>query len=210
MTRNSKIALAVIILVLVVDQVVKILVKTNMQLGDEVAVFGDWFKIHFVENPGMAFGMRLGSGDWAKIALSLFRIIAVGAIGYYLNKVCHTEGKTGYVVCLALVLSGAVGNIIDSIFYGLLFDSSLGQVATFLPDNGGYAGLLHGRVVDMLYFPLIEGRFPNWFPLWGGESFVFFRPVFNIADSAISVGIVLILLLYRTNLSTDLASESEQ
>lgn len=171
-----------------------------MALGDEFCVFGSWFRIHFVENNGMAFGMELG-GNWGKILLSVFRIVAVVVIGYWLIKLCRQQGKGWLVACISLVWAGAVGNIIDSVFYGVIFDSSLGQVATIFPEGGGYSSWLHGRVVDMFYFPLIESRFPDWLPIWGGESFTFFNPVFNFADAAISVGIILLILFFRNDLS---------
>ncbi len=179
-----------------------------MMLGDEFCVFGEWFRIHFVENNGMAFGMEMG-GSWGKIFLSVFRIIAVCAIGYYLIILCRKERSLSFVACIALIWAGAVGNIIDSLFYGVIFDSSWGQVATLFPDAGGYSTWLHGRVVDMFYFPIIDSRFPDWLPIYGGQSFIFFRPVFNLADSAISVGVVLLLLFQRTELSRDFSESTK-
>lgn len=193
--------MAVIVAVLFLDQLTKMLVKTHMMIGEEISVLGDWFRIHFVENNGMAFGMELGF-SWGKIALSVFRIVAVVLIGWYLAKQCRREARSLYVVCLSLVWAGAVGNILDSVFYGKIFSSSWGQVAELFPADGGYAPWLHGRVVDMLYFPLIEGRFPSWSPLWADESFVFFRPVFNVADAAISVGIAMLLLFCRRDMES--------
>lgn len=165
-------------------------------LGQEIHVFGNWFIIHFVENNGMAFGFEL-AGDYGKMFLSIFRIIAVGIMIWYLFRITKRDAPLGFIVSLSLIIAGAFGNIIDSAFYGMLFDNSYGQVATFLPPKGGYAGFLHGKVVDMLYFPMIITRYPDWFPLWGGEEFVFFRPVFNIADSSITTGICLVLIFYR-------------
>lgn len=188
--------LSVTFLVLLADQWLKIWVKTNMYLSQEFPIFGDWFYIHFTENKGMAFGMEFG-GDWGKLALSLFRIIAVVGIGYYLFKLSKGSHK-GFRVCVALIFAGAIGNILDSAFYGLIFNESFNQIATFMPEGGGYAPFLHGWVVDMLWFPLLEGNFPDWFPIWGGEHFLFFRPVFNIADAAISVGIAIIFLFNKT------------
>lgn len=199
MTKNSKIAIGVVTAVLIIDQIIKIWVKSTMQLGEEFSVFGDWFYIHFVENNGMAFGMEMG-GSIGKFILTIFRIVAVGGIIYYLNKLCKKEGKTQLIALISLVLAGAVGNIVDSIFYGVIFDSSIGQVATLFPADGGYSTWLQGRVVDMFYFPIIEGRFYDWIPFWGGESFCFFRPVFNFADAAISVGMVLLLILQKDEL----------
>jgi len=187
--------LTVIFLVLLIDQWSKIVVKTTMHLGDEFPVLGNWFYIHFVENPGMAFGMEFG-GDWGKLALSLFRIVAVFGIGYYLFKMAKDAHK-GFRVCVALIFAGAIGNILDSAFYGLIFNESFNQIATFMPEGGGYASFLHGRVVDMFYFPLFDAFFPEWFPIWGGEHFMFFRPVFNVADAAISIGIALIFIFNK-------------
>lgn len=186
----------IIFLVLLVDQIVKVYIKTHMMLGDDIPVFGNWFIIHFVENPGMAFGMKLG-GKYGKVFLSVFRIIAVFGIGWYMVKLSKKGAPNGLVYCVALVLAGALGNIVDSAFYGVIFDHSYGQVATFMPEGGGYASFLHGKVVDMLYFPLIEGRYPEWLPIVGGNPFIFFRPVFNIADSSITVGIFIILFLQK-------------
>lgn len=185
----------IIFFVLIVDQWSKVLVKTTMYLGQEFPVLGNWFFIHFTENPGMAFGMEFG-GDYGKLALSLFRIVAVSAIGYVLFTL-PKETPKGLKICGALVLAGAIGNIIDSVFYGVIFNDSLNQLASFLPAEGGYSSLLHGRVVDMFWFPLFEGTFPDWFPFWAGEEFLFFRPVFNIADASISIGIAMIFILYR-------------
>lgn len=180
--------------VLILDQGSKIWVKTHMRYGQSFDVIGDWFRIHFIENPGMAFGMEFG-GEWGKFLLTFFRIVAVVILCYGLY---HFQGKgspSGLIVAISLIIAGAFGNILDSCFYGLIFDSSTpGKIAQFLPAEGGYAGFLQGHVVDMLYFPMINGNFPDWFPFWAGESFVFFRPVFNIADSAITIGILLIAL----------------
>jgi signal peptidase II len=155
----------------------------------------------------MAFGMEL----IGKLFLSLFRIGAGIFLVYYLRKIIKRQLPTGYIVSISLIFAGAVGNLLDSMFYGLLFSDSMGQVAQFMPESGGYASLFYGKVVDMLYFPLIEGNFPDWFPVWGGEEFIFFRPVFNIADSAVSVGVVLILLFYRRYLSdNEIKSPVEQ
>lgn len=167
-----------------------------MMLGEQKHIFGDWFIIHFTENNGMAFGLEL-QGSWGKFFLSLFRILAVFGIGYYLVRIIRKHAHPGLIVSISLVFAGALGNIIDSCFYGLLFSSSDGQVAGLLPHEGGYAGFLHGKVVDMFYFPIIEGHFPSWFPVWGSEEFIFFRPVFNLSDASISVGVLLLLIFQK-------------
>ena len=196
MSKLNK-ALIVIFLILIADQVLKLYVKTNMPLGSTDPVLGKWFLLRFIENPGMAFGIDI-PGKFGKPALTLFRIVAAFFIGWYLRSLIVKNAPTGFILCLALVFAGAMGNIIDSIFYGVLFsDSNYFEAATMFPKGGGYAGLLSGRVVDMLYFPIIEGNYPEWFPIWGGQKFIFFRPIFNIADSSISVGVAAILLFQR-------------
>lgn len=167
--------LTIVGIILLIDQSVKFWIKTNMSLGQEYKVLGDWFIIHFTENPGMAFGLEF-AGEYGKLALSIFRIIAIIGIFYYLWKITRKEVHTGLLVSLSLVLAGAMGNMIDSAFYGMLFSSSnYFEVARFLPAEGGYATFLHGKVVDMLYFPIIQGYYPSWVPLLGGNEFVFFR-----------------------------------
>jgi signal peptidase II len=168
----------IIFLVLLIDQASKIWIKTNMSMGQEFNILGDWFIIHYTENNGMAFGLEFG-GEFGKLALSLFRIAAVGGIGYGLHYLIRHKYHRGLILNVALIFAGALGNIIDSVFYGVIWN---------------YAGLFHGRVVDMLYFPILEGVFPQWVPIWGGEDYIFFRPVFNIADAAISVGVILIMI----------------
>lgn len=187
------IALSVVIL----DQVLKIWVKTSFYLGEEREIFS-WFRLSFVENNGMAFGWQFGS----KLFLTIFRIVFVGAIVYYLIKLRHSSGiKFGYLICVALVLAGAVGNIIDCMFYGIIFNNPFPpEVATIFPEGGGYAPFLHGRVVDMLSFPLFSFDWPGWMPIIGGKHFEFFKPVFNLADAAISCGIIVILLFYSRQL----------
>ena len=172
-----------------------------MTLGQEHHIF-DWFIIHFTENVGMAFGMEFG-GDMGKLALSVFRIIAVLAIGWYLFTITKKGAENIVIVAISMVFAGALGNIIDSTLYGIIFNDSYGQVATMFPEEGGYAGLLHGRVVDMFYFPLIEGVFPDWLPIWGGNRFLFFNAIFNVADSAITVGMALIILFQKKFLKED-------
>ena len=202
--KRSHIVILVVLLVLVIDQASKIWVKTNMVYGAEFSIFGlEWAKIHFVENPGMAFGITFG-GEYGKLALSLFRVFAVGFLVYLIRQLIQEKVKIGLLICFALILAGAIGNIIDSAFYGLAFsESGYHHPASFLPAEGGYGTFLHGRVVDMLYFPMFEGYFPSWFPVWGNQYFLFFRPVFNIADAAISVGVFALLMLYLSFFKDD-------
>jgi len=195
MSIKSK-SLLIIFLVLVIDQILKIYIKTHFMLGEEVVIAKNWFIIHFVENNGMAFGMEFGN-HIGKYFLSVFRLAAIGALGWYLSKLWKKKVPFGLVVCFSLILAGAAGNLIDSAFYGLIFNESHSQVATLFPAGGGYTSFLLGKVVDMFYFPLIDSHFPSWFPIWGGQEFVFFRPVFNIADSSISIGIVSIFIFYK-------------
>ena len=186
----------IIFLVLLVDQLLKCWVKTHMFLGQEYSVMGNWFLIHFVENNGMAFGFEF-AGSYGKIFLSVFRIAAVIGIGWYLLRLVKRDDvPMGFIACVSLIFAGAVGNIIDSAFYGMIFSDSYGQVAQLFPPGGGYSSFLHGRVVDMLYFPLITGHYPMSIPFIGGQQYLFFRPVFNISDSSISVGIFCIIIFY--------------
>ena len=180
--------------VLILDQLLKVWIKTNMMIGQEIYFF-DWFIIHFTENKGMAFGMEFG-GNLGKYILSIFRIIAIVAISIYWVKLANTQVKKGIIYSISLILAGAIGNMIDSAFYGMIFSESYGQIATVF--QGGYSSFLQGKVVDMFYFPLINGHFPNWFPFVGGNHFIFFRPIFNIADAAISTGVINILIFHRS------------
>jgi len=202
--------LGIIFFILLADQVLKIWVKTNFSLGDEIVVFKDWFILHFVENNGMAFGFEF-AGEYGKMILSIFRIVAVIAIGWYLFKLPKNKAiPFGFLASIALIFSGAIGNIIDSLFYGMIFNHSYGQIADIFPDGGGYSSFLHGRVVDMFYFPILQFQIPEWFPVRGGTDFIFFRPVFNIADSSITVGIFSILLFYRKQFNKEADEENEQ
>lgn len=186
-----------ILLLLIIDQIVKIIVKTHMTLDQHIAVFGEWFYIRFIENPGAAYGFELG-GNYGKLFLSLFRLIAIGVIIYYVNKLIKKGAPKGVIIGFGLILAGAIGNIIDSAFYGLIFDESgFSTVATLFPESGGYGTFLHGKVVDMLYFPIIKSVYPSWFPWVGGEPFIFFSPVFNFADAYISVGVIYLILFQR-------------
>jgi signal peptidase II len=199
MERKNKmwwIAAFTVAFVLLVDQWVKFYVKTHFAIGDQYDVTS-WFKIHFVENEGMAFGWKLGpSGTWGKLVLSLFRIVAVFFIGRFIVRLIKTDATPGLVFCLSLIFAGAIGNILDSLYFGRIFSASTPfDIATLFPKGGGYANILHGKVVDMLYFPLFEGYLPKWL---GGGYFTFFDPVFNIADASISVGVALMLLFHRS------------
>ena len=181
----------IIFLILLIDQVSKIYIKTHFALGDSVDVF-NWFKIHFVENEGMAWGKKI-PGKYGKLILSLFRIVAIGGIGYWLYDSVKKKLPDLLLLSISLIFAGALGNILDSIFYGLVFDHSMGQVASFMPEDGGYSPIFYGKVVDMLYFPLYQGILPDWIPFYGGTYFTFFEPVFNIADSAICIAVILLI-----------------
>ncbi len=178
-----------------------------MYLGEEIR-FADWAIIHFTENNGMAFGMEFG-GEYGKIFLTSFRILFVVAIFFYLKKVIAENASKLYIYCIAMVIAGAAGNIIDSFFYGKIFGASEFQIASFMPAQG-YASWMHGRVVDMFYFPILSGHFPTWFPLWGGDEFVFFRPVFNVADASISVSVILMILFQKRIFNVENTQESNE
>ena len=193
---DGRIACLLVVILLIIDQIIKIAVKTHMCLGESIRIT-DWFFINFIENNGMAFGMTF----FNKLVLSLFRLVAISAIGYYIYKVIKGEHRTGYVIVLSVIMAGALGNLFDSMFYGLIFNaSSPFYVSYFVPFGTGYSSFLQGKVVDMFYFPLIVSTWPDWMPFWGGEDFVFFSPVFNFADACVSVGIVILFLFYRKDL----------
>ncbi|MFB5945112.1 lipoprotein signal peptidase [Albibacterium profundi] len=200
--------LILIFVTLLLDQVLKFWIKLNMTLGQEFHIIKDRVIIHFTENNGMAFGLELG-GEMGKLALSLFRIIAIIAIAYGLYYMIRHKYHRGLILNVSLIFAGAVGNIIDSVFYGVIFSESTWYTkAELFPEGGGYSSLLHGKVVDMFYFPIINGNFPTWLPLWGGQDFIFFRPVFNLADTAISVGVILILLGQKRYFKEDVPTVS--
>ena len=197
--KKCTIAAAIIVLLLLIDQTIKVAVKLNMNIGEEIVVF-DWFRISFIENRGMAFGMEIGS----KLFLSLFRIVAVGGLTWYIWKKIKEGARMGYIVVLSMIYARAAGNIFDSLFYGEIFTASHPYYtdlppAQLVPWGEGYASILMGNVVDMFSFPLFHGTFPNWFPVWGGEDFTFFSAIFNFADACISVGVVVLFLFYRND-----------
>lgn len=193
----TKKSVLIVFLILLIDQVVKVVVKTNMLLYEDIRVMGNWFILKFIENDGMAFGLDL-PGDYGKLLLTLFRIAAVIAIVFYLRHLIKIKSPTGLIIAVSMILAGALGNIIDSVFYGVIFaESTRFATATIFPEGGGYAGLLHGHVVDIFYFPIVRGYWPDWVPWKGGDPFEFFRPVFNIADSAITVGVFTILIFQK-------------
>ena len=190
-------ATIVVVSSIIIDQLIKVWVKTNMTLHESIRIF-DWFYISFIENNGMAYGMQIGS----KLVLSLFRVAAISLLVYYLWQQVRNKARIGYIVCLSMVLAGAIGNLVDCMFYGLVFNaSSEAYTSYFVPFGTGYAPFLMGKVVDMFYFPLIVTTWPEWVPFWGGDEFIFFSPVFNYADANISVGVVLLLLFYRKEIS---------
>ncbi|MCK5776506.1 MAG: lipoprotein signal peptidase [Bacteroidales bacterium] len=188
---------AIIFLILLIDQLSKVYIKTHFFMGDEIHVFGNWFILHFTENAGMAFGYELDF-SWGKIALSSFRIIAIIVLGVYLFTMIQKKASSVLIISLSLIFAGAIGNMIDSAFYGLIFsESNFYEKAILFPPEGGYAGFLYGHVVDMLYFPLFSFDWPEWFPWIGGDQFQFFQPVFNVADSAITGGVSLIIIFQK-------------
>jgi signal peptidase II len=196
----------IVLLVVLADQILKYYVKTNFYLNTSRPVFGDWFQLYFVENPGMAYGWKFG-GNWGKLALTVFRMGAVVFGAFYIARIIRQGYHKGFIICASLIFAGAIGNLIDSCFYGMIFDKGMifnpafgdymGYDGLAVMAKKGYGSFLHGNVVDMLYFPVIKGHFPGWFPVWGGEDFEFFRPIFNLADAAISGGVISIIVFQR-------------
>lgn len=194
---RGKISVVIIAAVIIIDQLIKVMVKTNMFMHERIKI-ADWFYILFTENPGMAFGWEF----FDKFFLTSFRIVAVIVIGFYLYRIIKRRLPFGYIICISLILAGAAGNIIDCVFYGMIFNNPPApMIAEFVPFGTGYESLFHGRVVDMFYFPIIDTNWPHWMPIVGGEHFIFFSPIFNFADAAISCGIVALLLFYHKQIS---------
>lgn len=213
MNKTTRNAIIIVFLIVSLDQLIKLVIKTHMIEGEEILVAGRWFRIHFIENSGMAFSMELPS-QYGKLLLSLFRLVAIGFIIYMLRSLIKDKYHPGLIYSGAMILAGAIGNMVDSAFYGLIFTDSVGRVAELFPKGGGYAGFLRGNVVDMLWFPVVHGVFPDWFPIWKGEFYEFFRPIFNIADAAITIGVAIIIIFHRTffqhPVSDSAAGESDQ
>lgn len=213
--KKSHIVLLVVFLVIVLDQWLKIYIKTNFFLEDNIAIFGlEWARLHFTENEGMAFGITM-AGEYGKLFLTLFRIIAVGFLGHFIYRLIQSNESTGLLISFTLILAGALGNVIDCVSYGVIFSESVrdfhgnGQLATFMPEAGGYAPLMYGKVVDMLYFPMVNTILPEWVPFWGGERFQFFQFIFNIADAAITTGVISILFFHRSFFKTESEEENK-
>ena len=197
MNRISRNAAIIVFLIIAIDQLLKVYIKTHFYEGQDYHVIGNWFILHFVENRGMAFSLEIPS-SYGKLILSVFRLGAIGFIIYMIRSLIRDKYHSGLVYCGALILAGAIGNMVDSAFYGLIFsEPHMGHIAKFLPEGGGYAGFLKGNVVDMLYFPVLEGVFPSWVPFWGGQDYMFFRPVFNIADASITIGVAIIIVFHQ-------------
>ena len=192
---SLKKSIVIIILILLIDQISKVYIKTHFKLGESITVL-EWFRIAFVENEGMAWGAKI-PGQYGKLALTLFRLVAIVGIGYWLWDSIIKKSSKILIISITLIFAGALGNIIDSVFYGIIFNDSYGQIASMFPEGGGYAPVFYGKVVDMLSFPLYNGVLPNWIPVWGGECFTFFDPVFNVADVAISTGVGMLIVFNK-------------
>lgn len=209
---KSRTVILIILGIILADQGLKFWVKTSMEYHEQIPMIGSWFRLFFIENEGMAWGWKFG-GEAGKIALTLFRLVAVIFGVFYIRSILKKKYHPGFIVCVALIFAGALGNLIDSMFYGMLFSASeYGYpLARFLPEEGGYAGFLHGRVVDMLYLPIIEDKvLPDWIPFWGGDRFTFFSPIFNIADASISLGVLIILVFQNRFFKKDPTEEPDQ
>ena len=196
---KSRSVVLIILAIIVADQALKYWVKTQMNYQEQIPLIGSWFRLFFIENEGMAWGWKFG-GEWGKMALTLFRLVAVVFGVFYIRSIIKKKMHPGFIVCAALIFAGALGNLIDSLFYGLIYSASdIGlPLAKLFPPDGGYAGFLHGRVVDMIYMPIIEDKIlPSWIPIWGGDRFTFFSPIFNIADASISIGVILLLIFQK-------------
>jgi signal peptidase II len=204
---TAKKAVLLILLILIADQALKIWIKTHMFIGQEIHIFGKWGMLNFIENNGMAFGMEMG-GKPGKFILSIFRIIAIFGIGWYLSTLIRTKANFGFILAVSAILAGAIGNIIDSAFYGMIFSESFNNIATIFPKGGGYSSFLHGKVVDMLYFPVINTHWPDWSPYRPGQSLIFFRPVFNLSDTAITCGVFSILIFQKRMFRENEVAES--
>ena len=204
----GKKAIFFILLILIADQALKIWIKTHLYIGQEIHLFGNWGMLHFIENNGMAFGMEMG-GKPGKLILSIFRILAIFGIGWYLSTLVKNKANFGFILAVSAILAGAIGNIIDSAFYGMIFSDSYTSIAKLFPQGGGYASFLHGRVVDMFYFPVINTHWPQWSPFRPGQSLVFFRPVFNLSDASITCGVFSILIFQKSMLKEHQDAETE-
>lgn len=203
--KKTTLVYIIVAVLVLIDQIIKIEVKTHMHIGDQIVIF-DWFRICFIENNGMAWGIEL----FSKYFLTILRIVAICALGWFISLKIRQKAGWPFLVCLALLMAGAIGNVVDSMFYGLCFsESTPWSVATTVPFGEGYAGFLTGKVVDMFYFPIIHTHWPSWFPFWGGEPFVFFSPVFNFADSCVTVSIFLIIIFFRKYLTVKSATLSD-